>query len=782
MTAAVAEVMEASMSNNPSPGGPDPATSAGVNSSNPKSGAGGTKGTGRKKKSSSFRNGERARPSGRGRPEEGDEKGLGEEKNSDEVNERLSPNDHDLPEEGRPPARSGGRPTRRSSRKRTGSKPSAGKSHSGTGVDERGSNTLENELEQEMRYRDTIRWSVGVLQQSVDDLEKQLDEIENGGGSDEEFKLRYDAQVELNAKLEEQTKWYKDELESSRERMNKGQEFAYDQGLDDYTEFELAHMVKLLERERNGLYGELRNKSWLLDNQSKEYYHLKELIKAYSGDLTIVNRSLEKIWRQQQHNYGLAGGSTPVLSPGSLRWISETGINPSQRIIDPRKGPIRKTVGVRSLPRLDGEALDELEASAKGWRYGMSRSRSRGRRKTRAKSLDAKKRGKSSHLESSAQTPKSEEPNTISDGFVRVTSTSKNFDKSDGFIRFHSGGSVENFVKKDDVVEGEAQPQVESNSWMEGGSKRDSGVATMEKGRPRRSEDPKTTVRMTRRPREDPPMLFRRDPRGETKKALRGETKRPSKGETTGPTRGETRRALGGRNRAGSTSKSRQGSKERKVEREGAEERDQFAQSVNEALLRSNLEFTQSRSGDEDVEGNDGGLAPNRGNEDRSFLSVGHHEESSEVRNKGSSAEDPDHGFSESQESPDSGLRDGGSGGDLEGEDTRTKGTGSDGGASDDGFADDDDARGGNEEVFGGASMTKLPETFAEETAKERSDLLLPEGKVVPPEDYHNEPRSSGDSQRSSSGVFDDFEASTTASIELNSEDMAMETLEPNKV
>ncbi|XP_076060328.1 uncharacterized protein LOC143036656 [Oratosquilla oratoria] len=472
----------------------------------------------------------------------------------------------------------------------------------------------------------------------------------------------------------------------------------------------------------------------------------------------------------------------PNMMPGMMWLRSETGINPSQRIIDPRKGPIRKTVGVRSLPRLDGEALDELEASAKGWRYGMSRSRSRGRRKTRAKSLDAKKRGKSSHLESSAQTPKSEEPNTISDGFVRVTSTSKNFDKSDGFIRFHSGGSVENFVKKDDVVEGEAQPQVESNSWMEGGSKRDSGVATMEKGRPRRSEDPKTTVRMTRRPREDPPMLFRRDPRGETKKALRGETKRPSKGETTGPTRGETRRALGGRNRAGSTSKSRQGSKERKVEREGAEERDQFAQSVNEALLRSNLEFTQSRSGDEDVEGNDGGLAPNRGNEDRSFLSVGHHEESSEVRNKGSSAEDPDHGFSESQESPDSGLRDGGSGGDLEGEDTRTKGTGSDGGASDDGFADDDDARGGNEEVFGGASMTKLPETFAEETAKERSDLLLPEGKVVPPEDYHNEPRSSGDSQRSSSGVFDDFEASTTASIELNSEDMAMETLEPNKV
>ncbi|CAL4119351.1 unnamed protein product, partial [Meganyctiphanes norvegica] len=149
-------------------------------------------------------------------------------------------------------------------------------------------------------------------------------------------------------------------------------------------QFELSRMVKQLERDRNNLYSDLRNKSWLLDNQSREYYHLKELIRAYSGDLTIVNRSLEQIWRQRgagaSHGAGeflFAGGQTPVTSPGSLKWrlygwefsdsigsstSGTSGILPSQRILDPRKGPVRKTVGVRSLPRLDQEALEHYDA------------------------------------------------------------------------------------------------------------------------------------------------------------------------------------------------------------------------------------------------------------------------------------------------------------------------------------------------------------------------------------------------------------------------------------
>ncbi|XP_066978483.1 uncharacterized protein [Macrobrachium rosenbergii] len=257
---------------------------------------------------------------------------------------------------------------------------------------------LQKELDQEIRYRDTIQWSVGVLQQSVEELQKQLDAVKKGEDFGSEYKLRYETQLELNAKLEDQTAWYVDEIDKTKEKMKQGQEFAYDQDLNDYTEFELLRLVKTLERERNNLYGDLRNKSWLLDNQSKEYYHLKELIKAYSGDLSIVNRSLEHLWRQRSlHQDRGLGGGTPVTSPGGLKWRSflgadpfesgQSGIRPSQRILDPRKGPIRKTVGVHSLPRLDQEALDSYDDSASR----KARSRYRGKKTNRAKSLEMRK-------------------------------------------------------------------------------------------------------------------------------------------------------------------------------------------------------------------------------------------------------------------------------------------------------------------------------------------------------------------------------------------------------
>ncbi|XP_064107191.1 uncharacterized protein LOC135216097 isoform X2 [Macrobrachium nipponense] len=326
---------------------------------------------------------------------------------------------------------------------------------------------LQKELDQEIRYRatmeqlwlikrylaskelDTIQWSVGVLQQSVDELQKQLEAVNKGEDFGSEYKLRYETQLELNAKLEEQTAWYVDEIDKTKEKMKQAyqrmkyslttlcQEFAYDQDLNDYTEFELLRLVKTLERERNNLYGDLRNKSWLLDNQSKEYYHLKELIKAYSGDLSIVNRSLEHLWRQRSlHQDRGLGGGTPVTSPGGLKWRSflgvdpfesgQSGIRPSQRILDPRKGPIRKTAGVHSLPRLDQEALDSYDESASR----KARSRYRGKKTSRAKSLEMRK---TSSADSNVSSPSNQsgKPRTKSTNAISFkTSPSAVFEES----------------------------------------------------------------------------------------------------------------------------------------------------------------------------------------------------------------------------------------------------------------------------------------------------------------------------------------------------------------
>lgn len=55
----------------------------------------------------------------------------------------------------------------------------------------------------------------------------------------------------------------------------------------------------------------------------QEYYNHKELIKAYTGDLNHINRSLEHFWRQRSKSRGssnLGDFDGSVTTPGMLKW------------------------------------------------------------------------------------------------------------------------------------------------------------------------------------------------------------------------------------------------------------------------------------------------------------------------------------------------------------------------------------------------------------------------------------------------------------------------------
>ncbi|XP_018027780.1 coiled-coil domain-containing protein 169-like [Hyalella azteca] len=271
--------------------------------------------------------------------------------------------------------------------------------------------SLAQELEEQLKYRDTVAWSVGVLEQSVAELELQLDSLQRGSTdeADTEFKLRYEAQGDLNKKLQEQTEWYSQELAKTKERFRQAQqrasynlttlcqEYSYDADLDHYSEAELSVMVRQLERERNISYSEFRNKTWLLDSRSKEYHQLKDLCDAYSGDLSFVNRSLEEMWRKR---------STSSSTSAPIMWNGEPGFLPAHRVINPRHGPVRKTAGVRSLPRLDPEALGALPS--------YESIRKADQRAQRTRSLD--ERGRRKRLAAEARLRhKSAQPTTASE-------------------------------------------------------------------------------------------------------------------------------------------------------------------------------------------------------------------------------------------------------------------------------------------------------------------------------------------------------------------------------
>lgn len=107
------------------------------------------------------------------------------------------------------------------------------------------------------------------------------------------------------------------------------------------------HMVRMLEKEKNMLYNQMRDIEWRLDQESKAYHKAHDERKTYSTEihaaataaarnrLPITSRELEPI-------------------PGS-RTPRDMGRNipEDQRIIDPKRGPIRKTAAVKSLPSLE---------------------------------------------------------------------------------------------------------------------------------------------------------------------------------------------------------------------------------------------------------------------------------------------------------------------------------------------------------------------------------------------------------------------------------------------
>ncbi|XP_033743871.1 uncharacterized protein LOC117329825 isoform X3 [Pecten maximus] len=143
------------------------------------------------------------------------------------------------------------------------------------------------------------------------------------------------------------------------------------------------HMVRMLEKEKNMLHSQMRDIEWRLDQESKAYHKAHEERKTYSTEihaaatanarnrLPLTHRDLEPIpgsrtprdmgrfrcshidnWSKQNKNHPPPNFRGPrYMDP---TWTSfSRNIPEDQRIIDPKRGPIRKTAAVKSLPSLE---------------------------------------------------------------------------------------------------------------------------------------------------------------------------------------------------------------------------------------------------------------------------------------------------------------------------------------------------------------------------------------------------------------------------------------------
>ncbi|KAH3835366.1 hypothetical protein DPMN_108713 [Dreissena polymorpha] len=137
-------------------------------------------------------------------------------------------------------------------------------------------------------------------------------------------------------------------------------------------------MVKTMEKEKALLYNQLRDLEWRLDQESKAYHKANDERKQYVLEINTTKGNIDGNKARQRAAVGVQqreadelSRSPRLMGPSRLgdrsrrssysysisnmgsRVPSLSNIPEDQRILDPRKGPIKKTAAVKNLPSLD---------------------------------------------------------------------------------------------------------------------------------------------------------------------------------------------------------------------------------------------------------------------------------------------------------------------------------------------------------------------------------------------------------------------------------------------
>ncbi|XP_025086236.1 coiled-coil domain-containing protein 169-like isoform X2 [Pomacea canaliculata] len=208
---------------------------------------------------------------------------------------------------------------------------------------------LRAEILQEKQMKEMLDQSAAELKATIDELEKRFDSIENEGN---EWKTRYETQQEMNQQLERQIILLQNKVEEARHNLKEANKTPRDnRNFDDLSDAS-PQMVKALDREKQLLHNQLRDLEWRLDQESKAYHKANDERKQYVLEINAAKGSISEMKTRQRQALMAPGQPETGSSPRTYR-DNAGNIPDDQRIIDPRRGPIKRTAGVKSLPSLE---------------------------------------------------------------------------------------------------------------------------------------------------------------------------------------------------------------------------------------------------------------------------------------------------------------------------------------------------------------------------------------------------------------------------------------------
>ncbi|XP_074654590.1 coiled-coil domain-containing protein 169-like isoform X2 [Tubulanus polymorphus] len=203
---------------------------------------------------------------------------------------------------------------------------------------------LRSEVIQERQMKEMLDQSIGELQATVNELERRVDSIDDEGN---EWKTRYEMQLEINQQLQKQIFLLQDKIEQAKKASKDINSKAYREQFShlDFSDV-TPQTIKMMEREKQSLQSQLRDIDWRIDQESKAYHRANEERKKYNVEISATKHQVSEIHQKTK----------TAIEDDVPKSVNSRNIPPDQRVIDPRKGPIKKTAAVKSLPKISSNA------------------------------------------------------------------------------------------------------------------------------------------------------------------------------------------------------------------------------------------------------------------------------------------------------------------------------------------------------------------------------------------------------------------------------------------
>ncbi|NWX47221.1 CC169 protein, partial [Steatornis caripensis] len=188
-------------------------------------------------------------------------------------------------------------------------------------------------------HRQMLEISIFELRNTVTELEKRLSSIEDEGN---EWKTRYETQVELNKQLERQINILQEKMEVIRG--NPADKLSVVRTFDQMPVGSLKEVLKRLEEEKKNLQNQLKDYELRLEQEAKAYHKANDERCVYLSEILQTSATLKIVERQKPDALTGKGGNQ------NLRGRYSVPGNPN--MVNPQKGSIKKTAGVKQLPKL----------------------------------------------------------------------------------------------------------------------------------------------------------------------------------------------------------------------------------------------------------------------------------------------------------------------------------------------------------------------------------------------------------------------------------------------